>query len=51
MKRITAIIVSLLMAVGTLSAQELSNFAWGRKPVLSPEIQNDSVTFRLTTPQ
>lgn len=35
------------MAVGTLSAQELSNFAWGRKPFLSPEIQNDSVTFRL----
>ena len=30
-----------------MSAQELSNFAWGRKPVLSPEIQNDSVTFRL----
>ena len=35
------------MAVGALSAQELSNFAWGQKPVLSPEIQNDSVTFRL----
>ena len=35
------------MAVGALTAQELSNFAWGQKPVLSPEIQNDSVTFRL----
>ena len=48
MKRITAIIASLLLAASTLSAQELTNFAfWGQKPVVSPEIQNDSVTFRL----
>ncbi|MBE6234878.1 MAG: esterase [Bacteroidales bacterium] len=48
MKRITAIIASLLLAAGALSAQELTNFSfWGQKPVISPEIQNDSVTFRL----
>ena len=48
MKRITAIIASLLLAASALSAQELTNFAfWGQKPIVSPEIQNDSVTFRL----
>ncbi|MBR4299989.1 MAG: esterase [Bacteroidales bacterium] len=48
MKRITSIFASLLLAAGALSAQELTNFAfWGQKPVVSPEIQNDSVTFRL----
>ena len=48
MKRITAIITSLLLAASALSAQELTNFSfWGQKPVVSPEIQNDSVTFRL----
>ena len=48
MKRITSIIASLLLAASALCAQELTNFAfWGQKPVVSPEIQNDSVTFRL----
>lgn len=47
MKRITAFLASLLLAMGALSAQELSNFSWGQRPVVSPEIQNDSVTFRL----
>ena len=48
MKRITAILASLLLAAGALCAQELTNFAfWGQKPVISPEVQNDSVTFRL----
>ena len=48
MKRITAILASLLLAASTLCAQELTNFSfWGQKPVVSPEIQNDSVTFRL----
>lgn len=48
MKRITAILASLLLAASSLCAQELTNFAfWGQKPVISPEIQNDSVTFRL----
>ena len=48
MKRITTIIASLFIAAGSLCAQELTNFAfWGQKPVISPEVQNDSVTFRL----
>ena len=42
------IIASLLVAAGALNAQELSNFSFGRqKPVISPEVKNDSVTFRL----
>ncbi len=48
MKRILTIIASLLIGASALSAQELSNFSfWGQKPVISPEVQNDSVTFRL----
>ena len=48
MKRILIALASLAMASGALCAQELTNFAfWGQKPVVSPEIQNDSVTFRL----
>ena len=48
MKRILIALASLAMATGVLSAQELTNFAfWGQKPVISPEVQNDSVTFRL----
>ena len=48
MKRIIIALASLVMATGALSAQELTNFSfWGQKPVVSPEIQNDSVTFRL----
>lgn len=48
MKRLISII-SLTVAVAVCAgAQELTNFAfWGQKPVISPEIQNDSVTFRL----
>ena len=48
MKRITSIFASLLLAASALCAQELTNFAFrGQKPVISPETQNDSVTFRL----
>ena len=48
MKRIIIALASLMMAASALCAQELTNFAfWGQKPVVSPEIQNDSVTFRL----
>ena len=48
MKRIIIALASLVMATSALCAQELTNFAfWGQKPVVSPEIQNDSVTFRL----
>ena len=36
-------------ACGSMQAQELANFAFrgGPKPIVSPEIQGDSVTFRL----
>ena len=48
MKRILIALTALVMATGALCAQELTNFAfWGQKPVVSPEVQNDSVTFRL----
>ena len=50
MKKIFAILAGLALAIGSLSAQELANFSFGfgrQKPVISPEIKNDSVTFRL----
>ena len=48
MKRILSTLVLGLAILGTLQAQELTNFSfWGQKPIVSPEIQNDSVTFRL----
>ena len=44
-----ALIAGILAIAGSLSAQELTNFSFGRgaAPVISPEIQADSVTFRL----
>lgn len=49
MKRILVTIVALATLSLGLGAQELSNFAFrgNQKPIVSPEIQNDSVTFRL----
>ena len=48
MKRIITILATLLVAAGAMHAQELSNFSFGRqKPIVSPEVKNDSVTFRL----
>ena len=48
MKRFLTILAAAALAVSSLGAQELTNFASGkRKPIISPEIQNDSVTFRL----
>lgn len=46
MKRTLTILAAVAVAVSA-QAQELSNFRFGRKPIVSPEIQNDSVTFRL----
>ena len=46
MKKILTIIASLCMVAGALNAQELANFQRGGGRVVSPEIQNDSVTFR-----
>ena len=48
MKRIFSIVAITLAFAAALQAQELTNFSfWGQKPIVSPEIQNDSVTFRL----
>ena len=49
MKKILAICASLLLTAGAMSAQELANFNFGGRGarVVSPEIQGDSVTFRL----
>ena len=49
MKKILTVIATLCMVAGALHAQELANFNFGGRgrPVVSPEIQGDSVTFRL----
>ena len=48
MRKILTLLVSCMLAVTALHAQELTNFAFGnQKPVISPEITQDSVTFRL----
>ncbi len=48
MKRILSIL-ALFLAMTSLQAQELAHFNFGgrQRRVISPEIQNDSVTFRL----
>ncbi len=49
MKRFFTLVAASLAITASLQAQELANFSFGRgaRPVISPEIQNDSVTFRL----
>ncbi|HAC40048.1 MAG TPA: hypothetical protein DCF48_00555, partial [Rikenellaceae bacterium] len=50
MKRILSSLALCLAIAGAANAQELANFSFGgrgMKPIVSPEIQNDSVTFRL----
>jgi len=48
MKRIVTILSAALVLAASLQAQELTNFNFGgQAPVISPEIQGDSVTFRL----
>lgn len=46
MKKFLALLL-LSCTVLCANAQELTNFAFGRKPIVSPEVKNDSVTFRL----
>ncbi len=49
MKKILTLAAATLLAVGAVEAQELANFNFGRaKQVVSPEIEGDSVTFRLS---
>ena len=47
MKKFLTVIASLCMVAGAMNAQELANFQRGGGRVVSPEIQGDSVTFRL----
>ena len=47
MKKIVTILSAALVLAASLQAQELTNFSFGgQAPVISPEIQGDSVTFR-----
>ena len=46
MRRLMTLLAAVCLAV-TVNAQELANFAFGRKPIISPEVKNDSVTFRI----
>ncbi len=47
MKKILTVIATLCMVAGALHAQELANFSFGGGRIVSPQIQNDSMTFRL----
>ena len=47
MKKIFTVIATLCMVAGALNAQELANFSFGGGRIVSPQIQNDSMTFRL----
>ena len=47
MKKILTVIATLCMVAGALNAQELANFSFGGGRIVSPQIQNDSMTFRL----
>ena len=48
MRKVLTVIAAALVLAASLQAQELTNFNFGgQAPVISPEIQGDSVTFRL----
>ena len=48
MKRVITLLSAALVLAASLQAQELTNFSFGGPaPVISPDIQGDSVTFRL----
>lgn len=48
MKKILILLAAACMFGGIANAQELTNFAFGgQKPIVSPEVKGDSVTFRL----
>ena len=49
MKKISVLLFLLTALVTTTSAQELRNFSFGREPIVSPEIKDSRVTFRLGT--
>ena len=47
MKKTLMLFAAALAAAATLNAQELANFSFGGGRIVSPEIQGDSITFRL----
>ena len=48
MRKVLTVIAAAFVLAASLQAQELTNFNFGgQAPVISPEIQGDSVTFRL----
>lgn len=47
MKRFLIFIAASCLFAGALQAQELANFARGGQRVVSPDVQGDSVTFRM----
>ena len=47
MRKILAIAAAALLLAGAASAQELANFAWGRPQVVSPQVTDTSIIFRL----
>jgi len=51
MKKISLLILLMTILVSTASAQELRNFSFGRQPIVSPEIKDNQVTFRLLAPK
>jgi len=51
MKKISLLILLMTIMVSTASAQELRNFSFGRQPIVSPEIKDNQVTFRLLAPK
>ena len=49
MKKLMTLLAVVCLAA-TVNAQELANFAFGRKQIVSPEVTAETVTFRLMAP-
>ena len=43
-------LLAVVCLAATVNAQELANFAFGRKQIVSPEVKDETVTFRLMAP-
>ena len=50
MKKVLTILAAVALAVSSLGAQELTNFAFGNRGprIVSPEVKDGKVTFRLS---
>ena len=47
MKKVIVILAAAVLSIGTAFGQELANFSFGRQQIVSPEIKDGQVTFRL----